>query len=122
MFRVFRSEWYEEKLSKLDKSEKLRVEKFEQQLKEQPFSGKPLGYEFFREKKFDGKRLIFLVYSEHSAVFLVTVVDKKVQQQAIDMIKAQLDKYKGLIGKSLRTLNLLNFASKYFPYSFSNVL
>ncbi len=102
MFRVFRSEWCEETLSKLDKSEKLRVEKFEQQLKEQPFSGKPLGYEFFREKKFDGKRLIFLVYSEHSAVFLVTVVDKKVQQQAIDMIKAQLDKYKGLIGEIVK--------------------
>ena len=104
MFRVFRSDWYEKKLSKLDKSERIRVEKFEQELKEQPLSGKPLGYEFFREKKFDGKRLLFLVYSEHSVVFLVTIVDKKVQQQIIDMIKTQLDVYKELVEKIVKNL------------------
>lgn len=102
LFRVFRSQWYEEKLSKLDGSERTRVEKFEQALKEQPFSGKPLGYEFFREKKFDGKRLIFLVYSEHQVVFLVTIVEKKVQQQAIDMIKLSLDAYKELIERIIK--------------------
>lgn len=53
MFRVFRSEWYDKKLSKLDSSEQERVFKFEQQLKSQPYSGKPLGYSFFREKKFN---------------------------------------------------------------------
>ena len=37
MFRVFRSDWYEKKLSKLDGSEKARVEKFEQELKCQNF-------------------------------------------------------------------------------------
>lgn len=59
MFRVFRSDWYSKKLAKLEKTEVERVEKFEQELKEQPYSGKPLGYKFFREKKFDGKRLLF---------------------------------------------------------------
>ena len=104
MFRVFRSDWYEKKLSKLDGSEKARVEKFEQELKTQPLSGKPLGYEFFREKKFDGKRLLFLVYSEHEVVFLVTIVDKKVQQQIINMIKTKLDVYRELIEKLVRGL------------------
>ena len=104
MFRVFRSEWYEKKLSKLDSSEKSRVEKFEQELKTEPLIGKPLGYEFFRERKFDGKRLLFLVYSEHEVVFLVTIVDKKVQQQVIDMIKTNLDVYKELIEKLVRDL------------------
>ncbi len=55
MFRVFRSEWYDKKLEKMDRSEIMRIEIFEQQLKNNPFSGKPLGYRFFREKKFDGK-------------------------------------------------------------------
>ena len=30
MYRVFRSGWYDKKLSKLDKSEVARIEKFEQ--------------------------------------------------------------------------------------------
>ncbi len=66
MFRVFRSEWYEGKLNKLDKSEFDRVVKIEQQLKIEPYMGKLLGYIFFREKKFDGKRLLFLAYDNIS--------------------------------------------------------
>lgn len=62
MYRVFRSGKYEQKLNKLDKSEFDRVIKFEQSLKIEPYNGKPLGYEFFREKKFDGKRILFLIY------------------------------------------------------------
>ena len=65
MYRVFRSDWYDKKLKKLDKPEIMRIEKFEQHLKNEPFSGKPLGYRSFREKKFDGKRLLFLIYAEH---------------------------------------------------------
>lgn len=104
MFRVFRSEWYESKLNKLSKFEMDRVSKFEQSLKGSPFTGKPLGYKFFREKKFDGKRLIFLVYEEHKCIFLVTITDKKVQQQVIDFIKSNLDIYKGEIEKQIRKL------------------
>ena len=61
----------------LDKSEQDKVIKFEQSLKEQAFSGKPLGYRFFREKKFNGKRILFLVYEEYKCVFLVTITGKK---------------------------------------------
>jgi len=94
MFRVFRSEHYKSKLNKLGGFEQKRVMKFEQALKEQPFSGKPLGYKFFREKKFNGKRALFLVYGEHKSVFLVTITDKKAQQHEINLIKANLDVYK----------------------------
>jgi len=94
MFRVFRSQHYKEKLYNLDKSEQDRVMKFEQNLKEQPFSGKPPGYKFFREKKFNGKRVLFLVYEENKSVFLVTITDKKAQQHEIDLIKTNLDVYK----------------------------
>ncbi len=38
MFRVFRSEWYDKKLSKLDKSDQDRISKFEQELKSNPYS------------------------------------------------------------------------------------
>lgn len=102
MFRVFRSEWYDSKFGDLTKSEKERVGKFEQKLKEEPYSGKPLGYKFFREKKFNGKRLLFLVYEEHKAIFLVTITDKKIQQKVIDLIKNNLDKYKDVIEKLVK--------------------
>jgi len=104
MFRLFRSEWYESKLNKLSKLEIDRVSKFEQSLKESPFSGKPLGYPFLRQKKFDGKRLIFLVYEEHKCIFLVTITDKKIQQEVIDLIKANLNIYKEDIEKLIKGL------------------
>src|SRR3990167_9366336 len=104
MFRIFRSEWYEKKLNKLDNTEVRRVERFEQLLKIQPFSGKPLGYKFFREKKFDGKRLLFLVYEEHSVVFLVTITDKKAQQRDIDFIVSHLNIYKEEIDELVKGL------------------
>jgi|SRR3989344_1981453 len=105
MFRVFRSNWYEEKLNKLDNNEIQRIEKIEQHLKEEPFSGKPLSYKFFREKKLNGKRMLFLVYEEHNSIFLITITDKKAQQNEIDLIKANLDIYKDKIKKLIDDLN-----------------
>ena len=104
MFRVFRSEWYDKKFNKLDASEQRIVSRFEQELKAQPFSGKPLGYKFFREKKFDGKRILFLVYEEHQSIFLITITDKKAQQHEIDLIKTNLDVYKNILEKMIKSL------------------
>lgn len=104
MYRVFRSNNYEEKLVKLDKSEQGRVIKFEQALKIEPLSGKPLGYKFFREKKFDGKRILFLIYEEYQCVFLITITNKKVQQNEIDLIKANLDVYREELGDKIKGL------------------
>ena len=103
-FRVFRSDHYKTKLLKLDNSEQEKVEKFEQSLKKQPFAGRPLGYKFFREKKFNGKRMLFLVYQEHESIFLVTITDKKAQQHEIDLIKANLDVYKKELELRLKNL------------------
>jgi len=93
-FRVFRSNHYKIKLLELDRSGQNRVMKFEQSLKEQPLSGKPLGYKFFREKKFGGKRILFLVYESSKCVFLTTITAKKTQQREIDLIKENLDVYR----------------------------
>lgn len=103
MFRVFRSEWYDKKLEKLSFFEQERVKKFEEQLKQSPYQGKPLGYSFFREKKFNGKRLLFLIV-EDKAVFLVTLTDKKMQREEIKLIKKNLDLYQEQIKKLLERL------------------
>ena len=97
MFRVFRSDWYDKKLNKLEASELERIHKIEQHLPSQPFTGKPFGYTFFREKRFNGKRPLFLVYEEHQIVFMITITDKKAQQHEIDLIKANLEVYKETI-------------------------
>jgi len=104
MYRVFRSNWYKKKLEKSDNQEQERIKSFEQSLKNDPYTGKPLGYKFFREKKFNGKRLIFLVYEEHQTVFLVTITDKKAQQHEIDLIKNNLNIYKKEINKIIKNL------------------
>ena len=78
--------------------------KFEQALKENPYTGKPLGYKFFREKKFNGNRLLFLVYEEHKCIFLVTITDKKAQQHEIDLIKAHLDIYRNELDRLMKGL------------------
>ena len=46
-------------------------------------------------------RLYFLIYEDVDAVLLVTISDKKAQQDIIDTIKNQLDYYKELIRKNL---------------------
>ncbi len=104
MFRVFRSDWYNKKFSKLSAQEQKRVGDFEQSLKQNPNQGRTLGYNFFREKKFNGKRMYFLIYDSHQVVFLITISDKKTQQQVIDVIKANLDVYKEQIEKILNNI------------------
>ena len=104
MFRAFRTDWYEKKLKKLISEEQERIKDIEQELKKSPYDGKPLGYTFFREKKFNGKRLLFLVYENHKAIFLITITDKKTQQKVIDLIKVNLDAYKEQLEKILKNL------------------
>ena len=107
MFRVFRSDWYSKKLEKLDKSEQEIVSTFEQRLKTDPYTGKPLGYVFFREKKFNGKRILFIVYDNHKCVFLITITDKKAQRKEIELIKANLDVYKEKLDNIVKNLKPL---------------
>lgn len=93
MFRVVYSESVEKETRKLTRFGQKRIIGFEHQLEIEPFSGKPLGYKFIREKKFNGKRLLFLVYPQYSAVYLVIITDKKFQQRMIDKLKESLPKY-----------------------------
>ena len=104
MFGAFRTEWYQKKFNKLSAGEQNRVVKIEQDLKQNPYSSKPLSYMFFREKKFNGKRMYFLVYEEHKVVFLVTISDKKAQQNVIDLIEANLDVYKEQLESILKNI------------------
>ncbi len=87
-FHVFIPEPVQRDIDKLDKSVQLRVEKILKQLHERGDKvGKPLaGLSFLREKKFDGKRLYYLVYGPWSAVLVAAVSDKKAQKATINRL------------------------------------
>lgn len=85
----------------LPKDYQEQIENIIKQLKETWKVGKPLGYPFFREKKLGKFRLYFLVYEDIDTVLLVTMSDKKAQQETIDKIKHELDIYQDLIKKML---------------------
>jgi len=85
----------------LPKDYQERIQKIIQQLKQSMHVGKPLGYPFFREKKIGKYRIYFLVYEDIETILMVTISDKKAQQEIIEQIKADLDSYKEMIRKSL---------------------
>jgi len=93
-FKVFVTLTFQSKLLKCDKKFKLWVEKVFDQLAVNPFTGKPLGVKWFREKKFESFRLYFLVFEDKKSVYIVNLSSKKDQQRIINSIWLLLDIYK----------------------------
>jgi hypothetical protein len=92
MFRILRSELYAGHFRRLARPEQRRCIHAEEQLKT-AISGRMLGYPFLREKRLNGKRILFLVYETHQVIFLVLITDKKVQQDDIDAVRENLELY-----------------------------
>ncbi|MEK6899865.1 MAG: hypothetical protein AABX05_01950 [Nanoarchaeota archaeon] len=101
MVRVVSTKEFDELEESFSKDYQKQIENIIQQLKETWNVGKPLGYPFFREKKLGKYRLYFLVYEDIDTVLLITLSDKKAQQETIDKIKHELDVYKHIIKKML---------------------
>ena len=101
MVRVLSTKEFDTWERLLPKDYQEQIQKIIQQLKQSMDVGKPLGYSFFREKKMGKYRLYFLIYEDIDTALLITISDKKAQQEIIDKIKSELDFYKELIGKNL---------------------
>ena len=104
MFRIFTSEEFNKDFSKLSSQEQARVNNILKQLKEHGSDiGKPLsGLSFFREKKFDGKRVYYLVYNELFVILAIAISSKKAQQATINKILLDLAEYQKFIYGSLQ--------------------
>lgn len=103
MFRVFTTEEFDNDFKKLDESEKKQVRAIMSQLKEQGDSvGKPLGRNYFREKKFGGKRIYLIVYKQFMVVLAVGISNKKTQQETISKIISEIKEYEKFIVKRLK--------------------
>lgn len=106
MFRIFTTKEFDEDFNKLDGSDKKRVLKIRGQLEKQGSDvGKPLGRPYFREKRFEGKRLYFLVYKEFMIILAIAVSDKKMQQATIDNVIAEIKSYEEYIVKRLKEVS-----------------
>ena len=104
MFRIFTTEEFDKDFSKLSSQEQVRVNKILKQLKEQGSDiGKPLsGVSSFREKKFDGKRLYYLIYKDSFVILAIAISDKKAQQATINKILLDLVEYQQYVYDLLR--------------------
>jgi hypothetical protein len=108
-FRILMHEPLEKEIEQLDASERIRVEKILRQLYEKGGTvGKPLsGLAFLREKKFDGKRLYFLVYEQWSVILVVAIGGKKAQQATINSIVHETVAYQVEVFDYLRKSGLI---------------
>jgi len=103
-FKVYRTKAFDKEFSKLPKTEQKEVVKFEKEISENPFVGKPISYDFFREKKLNGRRVYYLIYEDFVVVLMVAISDKKAQQSTIDAIKDKLDEYYEIVKEALKNV------------------
>lgn len=96
---LIKSKEYKEAFQKLSEVEKNKVIKIEKQLEVNPYSGKPLGIPFFREKKLKEKRIYYLVYEDFIMIFMIEIGNKKTQNKDIHKIKENIDEFKELVKK-----------------------
>ena len=90
-FKVYHSQRFKKELLKFDKNFQKRVDGIEDELVENPYSGKPLGVKWFREKRYEKYRIYYLVYDDLQSVFMVGISGKKDQQKVINTIRLLLD-------------------------------
>lgn len=96
-YNIYETETFSRLYTIMEKEEKEWIEKIKIQLKENPHVGKPLKYDWFREKKLGNKRLYYLVYKNINRILLVSFGLKKDQQRIIDHIIENKDRYKKII-------------------------
>ena len=94
MFEVLTTAEFDKDFGKLDNSIKMRVDKAIEQLRASPYTGKPLDYEFFREKKIGKLRIYYLIYEAFLVVFVIAISDKKDQQATIDKVTQLIPFYR----------------------------
>lgn len=89
MYEIYATDTFKDIYVSLDKNEQDWINKIKEHFKEYP-TGKPLGYKWFREKKYLDKRLYFLIDETTKRILLVSFASKKEQREVIDFIKINM--------------------------------
>lgn len=90
-YKIYHSARFDRELSKFDQNFQNRIDKIEDQLVENPYSGTPLGLKWFREKRYDKYRIYYTIYENIKCVFMVAISEKKDQQKVINTIRLLSD-------------------------------
>ena len=104
MYSIFHTRKFDRELDKdFSHAEREEVGNIERkQLKENPYVGDPLGFQFFRKKKIGGKRVYYLIYEDLKAVLMIAVSDKKTQQATINEIRSHLKEYYEVVKEAIK--------------------
>ena len=85
-YSVYTTENFETETSELSNSDKFKIKRIFNQLKENPYVGNQIKYKFFREKRLKEKRIYYLIYEKLSCVLIVAFGGKKTQQKTINEV------------------------------------
>ena len=91
-YAIFITQPFEKLFYTLEKSEQIWIDKIKKKLEENA-TGKPLGFEWFREKKYGNKGLYFLVDEKNKKILLIAFATKKDQQKVINFIKSNMKEF-----------------------------
>ena len=96
-YHIYETETFSKLYGAMEKVEQEWVDKIKLQLIENPQVGKPLRFDWFREKKFGDKRMYYLIYKDVSKILVVSFGSKKDQQKIIDHIIENKERYRKII-------------------------
>ena len=97
MNEVHETETFSKLYDACDPQERRWIDKMKDQLSENLKVGKPLRYDWFREKKFDNKRLFYLINENTKKAILIAFGSKRDQQKIIDHVILNKERYLRLI-------------------------
>ncbi len=93
MNKIYETEAFGKIMNAAEKREQEWIEKIKDQLVSNLLVGKPLGFVWFREKKFENKRLYYIVNESTKNAVLIAFGSKKEQQRIIDHILINRELY-----------------------------
>lgn len=92
---------HKEVISRLSLDNQNRIDNLVRQFLTNPYVGDSLQIKYIREKRFDGKRVYFVIFEDLKVVLILAISDKKTQQKTIDSIRNNLNGYRDYV-KNLR--------------------
>lgn len=93
-YRIYTTPEFDRLYDELPNEDKKIIDKLTQiELPNNPFQGRALGFNFFREKRIKGKRVYFLIYESYVLVLMISIGDKKTQKKDIAQIRMNRDLY-----------------------------
>ena len=96
-YNIYETETFSKLYEVMEEEEKEWAYKIKLQLANNPGVGKPLKFDWFREKKFGNKRLYYLIYKNLNRILIVSFGSKKEQQKIINHVIENKERYKKLI-------------------------